>query len=143
MLTLSSKPRGARALGVVDEVELACSRRNRLATALGVVLGGVIPVATYVEAHIALDAALLVEIHAVLLEGSGSGGDPPGHLRKLAIPPGGLQILGFEPAQGQAFGGYGPGDFIQRIFHTKKLIPWRFSRPEPEFGPLVATASHK
>jgi hypothetical protein len=56
-MRINRKPRGARVLGVVEEVELAFSRRNRLATALGIILGGVIPVATYVEAHLDLDTA--------------------------------------------------------------------------------------
>lgn len=50
-----SKPRGARQMGVVDEVELAFSARSRLATGLGFVLGGVIPIATYLEVHFDLD----------------------------------------------------------------------------------------
>jgi hypothetical protein len=49
------RPRG-RELGVVDEVELAFNPRSRLATQLGFILGGVIPIATYLEAHCDLDA---------------------------------------------------------------------------------------
>lgn len=45
-----------RELGVVDEVELAFNPRSRLATQLGFILGGVIPIATYLEAHCDLDA---------------------------------------------------------------------------------------
>jgi hypothetical protein len=43
-------------MGVVDQVVLALSPRNRLATSLGFILGGVVPVATYAEAHVDLDA---------------------------------------------------------------------------------------
>lgn len=42
-------------LGVVDQVVLACKPKNRLATAMGFLLGGVVPVATYLEAHVDLD----------------------------------------------------------------------------------------
>lgn len=38
-------------MGVVDQVVLAVHRRNRLATALGFLAGGAVPVATYLEAH--------------------------------------------------------------------------------------------
>ena len=47
----------AHPLSVVDQVVLACSPRNRLATVLGFILGGVVPVATYVEAHLDLDGS--------------------------------------------------------------------------------------
>lgn len=50
-------PRSAHPLSVVDQVVLACSPRNRLATVLGFILGGVVPVATYVEAHLDLDGS--------------------------------------------------------------------------------------
>jgi len=46
-----------RDMAVVDEVELACHPRSRLATGLGVILGGVIPIATYLEAHYDLSTA--------------------------------------------------------------------------------------
>lgn len=49
--------RGSAAMGVVDEVEVAFSPRSRLATQLGFVLGGVIPIATYLEAHCELDVS--------------------------------------------------------------------------------------
>lgn len=42
---------GGNNLGVVDQVVLACKPKNRLATAMGFLLGGVVPVATYLEAH--------------------------------------------------------------------------------------------
>jgi hypothetical protein len=38
-------------MGVVDEVVIALNGRNWLATALGFIAGGVVPVATYLEAH--------------------------------------------------------------------------------------------
>jgi hypothetical protein len=41
----------------VDQVVLACKPKNRLATAMGFLLGGVVPVATYLEAHVDLDRA--------------------------------------------------------------------------------------
>jgi hypothetical protein len=53
-VTSSCRPRGPE-LGVVDEVELAFNPRSRLATQLGFILGGVIPIATYLEAHCDLD----------------------------------------------------------------------------------------
>ncbi len=37
--------------GVVDEVIIATAARNRLATALGVLLGGFVPLGSYVVAH--------------------------------------------------------------------------------------------
>ena len=40
-----------RQLGVVDQCRVAFRADNRLATVLGFVLGGIIPIATYVEAH--------------------------------------------------------------------------------------------
>lgn len=45
-------------MGVVDQVTLAFKARNRLATIMGFLLGGVVPVATYLEAHVDLDRAL-------------------------------------------------------------------------------------
>jgi len=47
--------KGASRLGVVDQVVLAVHARNRLATTLGFIAGGVVPVATYVEAHYDVD----------------------------------------------------------------------------------------
>ena len=44
-----------RDMAVVEEVELAFHPRSRLASALGFILGGVIPIATYLEAHSDLD----------------------------------------------------------------------------------------
>lgn len=45
-------------MGVVDQVTLAFKARNRLATIMGFLLGGVVPVATYLEAHADLDRSL-------------------------------------------------------------------------------------
>jgi len=58
-------------MGVVDQVVLALHARNRLATALGFVAGGVVPVATYVEAHHDMDAssALYSQITTYLVLG--------------------------------------------------------------------------
>jgi len=44
-----------RDLAVVEDVELAFHPGSRLASALGFILGGVIPIATYLEAHCDLD----------------------------------------------------------------------------------------
>jgi hypothetical protein len=57
--TASSRARrqAVPAMGVVDQVVLALRPSNRLATLLGFVLGGVVPIATYVEAHLDLDAS--------------------------------------------------------------------------------------
>ncbi len=49
-LAQSSEP-----LGVVDQVVEAFRPRNRLATVLGFIAGGVVPAATFVEAHCELD----------------------------------------------------------------------------------------
>ena len=56
-LSSRTRPSAERPMGVVDQVVLACSPRNRLATVLGFILGGVVPIATYVEAHLDLDVA--------------------------------------------------------------------------------------
>lgn len=40
-----------KTMGVVDQAVLAFKARNRLATVMGFILGGVVPVATYLEAH--------------------------------------------------------------------------------------------
>jgi hypothetical protein len=45
-------------LGVVDQVIVASRERNRLATAIGFLLGGIVPIATYLEAHVDLDPSL-------------------------------------------------------------------------------------
>lgn len=45
-------------MGVVDQITLAFKARNRLATIMGFLLGGVVPVATYLEAHVDLDRSL-------------------------------------------------------------------------------------
>lgn len=45
-------------LGVVDQITLAFKARNRVATLVGFLLGGVVPVATYLEAHVDLDELL-------------------------------------------------------------------------------------
>lgn len=45
-------------MGVVDQVVLAFNARNRLATVLGFIAGGIVPVATYVEAHSDLNDSL-------------------------------------------------------------------------------------
>lgn len=50
-------PRTLRPLGVVQQVREALKRRNRLAAALGFLLGGFVPVASFVVAHGELDAA--------------------------------------------------------------------------------------
>jgi hypothetical protein len=46
----------ARELGVVDQVRVACRARHRLAGAVGLAVGGVIPVFTYLVAHRATSA---------------------------------------------------------------------------------------
>lgn len=62
---------GGENLGVVDQVVLACKPKNRLATAMGFALGGVVPVATYLVAHLELnsDAPLYSQIAAYLVLG--------------------------------------------------------------------------
>lgn len=45
-------------LGVVDQVIIAFRERNRLATMMGFLLGGIVPIATYLEAHYDLDTSL-------------------------------------------------------------------------------------
>jgi hypothetical protein len=58
LFSTRAAPRSGRAaMGVVDEVERAFNRQNRLATGLGFILGGVIPVTTYLVAHRGVDAA--------------------------------------------------------------------------------------
>lgn len=61
-----SSPRrdSSSTLGVVDQVVTAFAARNRLATALGFFAGGVVPVATYLEAH--CDIAPGVPLYAQL-----------------------------------------------------------------------------
>jgi uncharacterized membrane protein HdeD (DUF308 family) len=49
-------------LGVVGQVQIAFKRKNRLATLIGFVLGGFIPLASYTVAHRALNE----EIHVLL-----------------------------------------------------------------------------
>lgn len=58
-------------LGVVDQVVLALKPRNRLATAMGFLLGGIVPVATFLEAHYDLDksAPLYAQIATYLVLG--------------------------------------------------------------------------
>jgi hypothetical protein len=54
------RPRNTRApiaLSVVDQVREACKPRNRLATLLGFLLGGVIPAASFQVAHNEVDHA--------------------------------------------------------------------------------------
>jgi len=48
----------SNSLGVVDQVRLASQRGNRLATFLGSLLGGFVPLATYVVSHQELDFTL-------------------------------------------------------------------------------------
>lgn len=50
-------PRAQREPGIVDQVRIAFRPRNRLATALGGVLGGAVPVASWQLAHHEIDAA--------------------------------------------------------------------------------------
>lgn len=50
-------------VGVVRQVRIACDPRNRLAVAIGAVLGALVPLAVYVVAHTDLD------VHAVLASG--------------------------------------------------------------------------
>lgn len=61
----------AQRMGVVDQVVLALHPRNRLATALGFVAGGVVPVATYLEAHhdLAPSEALFSQVTTYLVLG--------------------------------------------------------------------------
>lgn len=47
-------------LGVVDQIRQACKERNRLATFLGFLLGGFVPIASYVVAHFEIDPAVAV-----------------------------------------------------------------------------------
>ncbi len=49
-------PRTMQTLGVVDQVREALKPRNRLAACLGALLGGIVPVASYVVAHHELEA---------------------------------------------------------------------------------------
>lgn len=56
-MTRTTRSKSAPRLGVVDQVVLAVHSRNRLASALGFVAGGVVPIATYLEAHYDLDPA--------------------------------------------------------------------------------------
>ncbi len=51
------EPRPSGPLGVVDQVRLALQPRSRLPFAVGVLLGGFVPVATFVVAHAELDFA--------------------------------------------------------------------------------------
>jgi hypothetical protein len=45
-------------LGVVDRVVLAFKPKNKLATVLGFIAGGAVPIATFLEAHYDLDRSL-------------------------------------------------------------------------------------
>jgi hypothetical protein len=45
------RTRSPRPMGIVDEVVLALGPRDRIATAIGFVFGGMIPIATFLEAH--------------------------------------------------------------------------------------------
>lgn len=47
------KPRSFEALSIVQQVKLASAPRNRLACFCGMMLGGIVPVATYYVAHVA------------------------------------------------------------------------------------------
>jgi hypothetical protein len=55
-----------RELGVVDQVRAAFAPKARLATFLGCLLGGFVPVATFVVAHYEVDTARLGSSHSVL-----------------------------------------------------------------------------
>ncbi len=50
-VTLTEEPTPVSKMGVVDQVRLASKPGNRLATFLGALLGGFVPIATYVVAH--------------------------------------------------------------------------------------------
>jgi hypothetical protein len=49
------EPKDLSNLGVVDQVRIALKSRNRLATLLGAILGGVAPLISYVVAHYELN----------------------------------------------------------------------------------------
>lgn len=64
-------PRRGRPVSIVDQVRTACRRENRLATLLGALLGGFVPLATFTVAHRELDlsAALWTQPLALLVLG--------------------------------------------------------------------------
>lgn len=60
-------PRATQAApGVVDQVRSALRPRARLATLLGAMLGGFVPVASYVVAHREIDASALLAVHSLI-----------------------------------------------------------------------------
>lgn len=63
--------REPRPLGVVAQVRVAFRRQNRLAAAIGAILGGTVPVASYQLAHseVSRDAALWLQVPAWLVLG--------------------------------------------------------------------------
>ena len=67
------RPRGPpkRQLGVVGQVRAACAPRARLATTLGCLLGGLVPVGSYWLAHHEIDASspLYTQLTAYLVAG--------------------------------------------------------------------------
>jgi len=66
-----AEPQSAASLGVVAQVREALKPRNRLATSLGALLGGGVPVATYTLAHHEIDttAPLYAQLGAWLVVG--------------------------------------------------------------------------
>jgi hypothetical protein len=66
-----SARRSGRPVGIVDQVRNACRRENRLATLLGALLGGFVPLATFMVTHRELDlgAALWTQPLALLVLG--------------------------------------------------------------------------
>lgn len=56
--------------GVVDSVRLACRKGNRLATAIGFALGGLVPLATFMVAHFELSPTFWADpLFAIVLGG--------------------------------------------------------------------------
>lgn len=73
-VTSYSKPRRSASklpLGVVEQVRVALQPKNRLATLLGFLLGGFVPLASYVVAHyeIASSEALYTQLSSYLVLG--------------------------------------------------------------------------
>lgn len=58
-------------IGVVDQVREACKPKNRLATVMGFLLGGVVPFASYVVAHheVSNEKALYAQLGTYLVLG--------------------------------------------------------------------------
>lgn len=62
--------RQPRQLGVVDQVREACKAKNRLAAALGAVIGGFVPVGSYVLSHSeTTDAPIYTQVVAYFVFG--------------------------------------------------------------------------